>query len=43
MDERIDERIGLNLMFRGVRDIDNNKAEDLPKEILEFKLWCSTR
>jgi hypothetical protein len=42
IDECIDERIGLNVMYRGVRDIDNDKVEDLPEEILQIKLWCST-
>ena len=42
MDECIDERISLDLMYRGVRDIDNDEAEDLPKEISQLKLWCST-
>jgi hypothetical protein len=42
IDECMDERIGLNLMYRGVRDIDNDEAEDLPKEILQLKLWWST-
>ena len=42
VDERIDERTGLNLMYRRVRDINNDEAEDLPKEILQLELWCST-
>ena len=42
IDEYIDERISLNVVYRGVRDIDNDKAEDFPKEILQLKLWCST-
>jgi hypothetical protein len=42
IDECVDERIGLDVMYRGVRDINNDKAEDLPEEILPLKLWCST-
>jgi hypothetical protein len=42
IDERIDERIGLDVMYRGVRDVDNDEAEDLPEEILQLELWCST-
>jgi len=42
IDERVDESIGLDVMYRGVRDIDNDEAEDLPKEISQLKLWCST-
>jgi hypothetical protein len=42
IDECIDERIALNVMYRGVRDIDDDEAEDLPEEILQLKLWCST-
>jgi hypothetical protein len=42
IDEHIDERTSLNVMYRGVRDIDNDKAEDLPEDILQIKLWCST-
>ena len=42
IDEHIDERIGLDVMYKGVRDIDNDEAEDLPKEILQLELWCST-
>jgi len=41
IDECVNERIGLNVMYRGVRDINNDKTEDLPKEILQIKLWCS--
>jgi hypothetical protein len=36
----IHEGISLNPMFRRVGDIDNEEAEDLPKEILQLKLWC---
>jgi hypothetical protein len=42
IDQCVDERISLDLMYRGVRDIDNDEAEDLPKEILQLELWCST-
>ena len=42
IDEHIDERIGLNVMYRGVRDVNNDEAEDLPEEILQLELWCST-
>jgi hypothetical protein len=42
IDEHIDKRIGLDVMYRGVRDIDNDEAEDLPEEISQLKLWCST-
>ena len=42
IDECIDERISLDVMYSGVRDIDNDEAEDLPKEISQLKLWCST-
>jgi hypothetical protein len=38
IDEYIDERISLNVMYRGVRDINNDKAEDLPEEILQLKV-----
>jgi len=41
IDECINERIGLDVMYREVRDINNDKVEDLPKEILQIKLWCS--
>jgi hypothetical protein len=38
----IHEGSSLNPMFRRVGDIDNEEAEDLPKEILQLKLWCPT-
>ena len=34
LDDHINERISLNPMFRGVRDIDDKEVEDLPKEIM---------
>jgi hypothetical protein len=42
INECVDERISLDVMYRGVRDINNDKVEDLPEEILQLKLWCST-
>ena len=41
IDECVDKRISLNVMYRGVRNINNDKVEDLPEEILQIKLWCS--
>ena len=36
LDDHINERISLNPIFRGVRDIDNEEVEDFPKEIVPY-------